>query len=87
MGGGAGGAGGGRGGPGGAGGSNFGSERTVELFSGKLLVTEMTTHFSIICEHQLPLAPFSIHDGDGNGKGNGNGNGNKNVKKTIDLLC
>ena len=41
----------------------------------------MTTHFSI-CEHQLPLAPFNIHNGDGNG----NGNGNANVKKAIDLL-
>ena len=39
----------------------------------------MTTRFSI-CEHQLPLAPFSIHNGDGNG------NGNANVKKAIDLL-
>ena len=34
---------------------NFGSERTVELFCGKLLLTETTTCFSI-CERRSPLA-------------------------------
>ena len=33
----------------------FGSERTVKLFCGKLLLTETTTCFSI-CEHWSPLA-------------------------------
>ena len=45
---------GGRGGRGG-GGPNFGSERTVELFCAKLLLTERTTSF-LICERRLPLA-------------------------------
>ena len=39
---------------GGGGGPNFGSERTVELFCGKLLLTETTTCFSI-CERRSPL--------------------------------
>ena len=34
---------------------NFGSERTVELFCGKLLLTETTTCFSI-CERRSSLA-------------------------------
>ena len=34
---------------------NFGSERTVELFCGKVLLTETTTCFSI-CESWSPLA-------------------------------
>ena len=40
---------------GGGGGPNFGSERTVELFCAKLLLTETTTSF-LICERRLPLA-------------------------------
>ena len=40
---------------GGRGGPNFGSERTVELFCAKLLLTERTTSF-LICERRLPLA-------------------------------
>ena len=39
----------------GAGGPNFGSERTVELFCAKLLLTETTTSF-LICERRSPLA-------------------------------
>ena len=35
-------------------GPSFGSERTVKLFCGKLLLTETTTCFSI-CEHRSPL--------------------------------
>ena len=42
-------------GGGGAVDSNFGSERTVELFCGKLLLTETPTCFSI-CESRSPLA-------------------------------
>ena len=38
----------------GAGDPNFGSERTVELFCGKLLLPETTTCFSI-CESWSPL--------------------------------
>ena len=38
----------------GRGGPNFGSERTVELFCGKSLLTEMTTCFSM-CERRSPL--------------------------------
>ena len=37
------------------GGPNFGSERTVEFFYGKFLLTETTTCFSI-CERRSPLA-------------------------------
>ena len=37
------------------GGPTFGSERTVEIFSGKLLLTETITCFSI-CERRSPLA-------------------------------
>ena len=37
------------------GGPNFGSERTVEFFCGKFLLTETTTCFSI-CERRSPLA-------------------------------
>ena len=40
---------------GGGWGPNFGSERTVELFCGKLLLTETTTCFSI-CERRSALA-------------------------------
>ena len=40
---------------GGGGDPNFGSERTVELFCGKLLLTETTTCFSI-CESRSPVA-------------------------------
>ena len=40
---------------GGGGGPYFGSERTVELFCGKLLLTEMTTCFPI-CQSWSPLA-------------------------------
>ena len=36
-------------------GPSFGSERTVKLFCGKLILTETTTCFSI-CEHRSPLA-------------------------------
>ena len=39
----------------GGGGAIFGSESTVELFCGKLLLTKTTTCFSI-CERQSPLA-------------------------------
>ena len=42
-------------GAGGVGGPNFGSERTVEFFCGKFLLTETTTCFSI-CERRSPLA-------------------------------
>ena len=37
-------------------GAKFGSKRPVELFCGKLLLTETTTCFSI-CERRSPLAP------------------------------
>ena len=35
---------------------HFGSERTVELFCGKLLLTETATCFYLICECRSPLA-------------------------------
>ena len=38
------------------GGQNFGSERTVEFFCGKLLLTETATWFYLICECRCPLA-------------------------------
>ena len=41
---------------GGGGGGGVGSERPVELFCGKLLLTETTTCFST-CERRSPLAP------------------------------
>ena len=37
-------------------GSNFGSERTVELLCGKLLLTKTATCFYLICERRSPLA-------------------------------
>ena len=36
-------------------GPNFGSERTFEIFCGKLHLTETSTHFSI-CERRSPVA-------------------------------
>ena len=48
--------GGGGGGGGGGEGPNFGSQRTVELFCGKLLLTQTATCFSS-CERRSPVAP------------------------------
>ena len=40
---------------GGGGGANFGSERTFEIFCGKLLLSETSTRFSI-CERRSRVA-------------------------------
>ena len=44
---------------GGGGSPNFGSEKIVELFCGKLLLTETTTCFSI-CERQSPMVQETL---------------------------